>query len=145
VEVLVRSGLQIPACADLLTPLLTVIPPQLLAHHIAVRRGCDVDQPRNLAQSVTVEYIPDFDFEWDFPGTKVVRNGAVDRQPRLRDRDASLRDLDRRTVGGQTSQELFQGVVERGFLLDLRIVSESVQMRDGFALHAGHFLDDLLE
>jgi hypothetical protein len=109
------------AAHDELTPLLTGIPLQLLAHHIAVRRGCDVDQPRNLAQSVTVEYIPDF--ERDFPGTKVVRNGAVDRQPRLRDRDASLRDLDGRTVGGQTSQELFQGVVERGFLLDLRIVS----------------------
>jgi glucosamine--fructose-6-phosphate aminotransferase (isomerizing) len=47
--------LEIPACADLLTPLLTVLPLQLLAYHIAVRRGCDVDQPRNLAKSVTVE------------------------------------------------------------------------------------------
>ena len=42
-------------CADLLAPLLTVIPLQLLAYHVAVRRGCDVDQPRNLAKSVTVE------------------------------------------------------------------------------------------
>ena len=47
--------LEIPPCADLLAPLLTVIPLQLLAYHIAVRRGCDVDQPRNLAKSVTVE------------------------------------------------------------------------------------------
>jgi glucosamine--fructose-6-phosphate aminotransferase (isomerizing) len=47
--------LEIPPCAELLTPLLTVIPLQLLAYHIAVRRGCDVDQPRNLAKSVTVE------------------------------------------------------------------------------------------
>jgi glucosamine--fructose-6-phosphate aminotransferase (isomerizing) len=47
--------LEVPPCADLLAPLLTVIPLQLLAYHIAVRRGCDVDQPRNLAKSVTVE------------------------------------------------------------------------------------------
>ena len=40
---------------DLLSPLLEIIPLQLLAYHIAVRRGCDVDQPRNLAKSVTVE------------------------------------------------------------------------------------------
>ena len=39
----------------LLTPLLSVIPLQLLAYHIAVVRGCNVDQPRNLAKSVTVE------------------------------------------------------------------------------------------
>jgi glucosamine--fructose-6-phosphate aminotransferase (isomerizing) len=39
----------------LLAPLLTVIPLQLLAYHAALRRGCDVDQPRNLAKSVTVE------------------------------------------------------------------------------------------
>ena len=45
----------VPPCGDLLTPLLTVIPLQLLAYHVAVRRGCDVDQPRNLAKSVTVE------------------------------------------------------------------------------------------
>ena len=47
--------LPVPAAADLLNPLLTVIPLQLLAYHIAVLRGCDVDQPRNLAKSVTVE------------------------------------------------------------------------------------------
>ncbi|RLD14652.1 glutamine--fructose-6-phosphate transaminase (isomerizing) [candidate division KSB1 bacterium] len=45
----------VPATSQALTPLLTVIPLQLLAYHIAVQRGCDVDQPRNLAKSVTVE------------------------------------------------------------------------------------------
>jgi glucosamine--fructose-6-phosphate aminotransferase (isomerizing) len=45
----------IPRTHQLLTPLLAVIPLQLLAYHIAVHRGCDVDQPRNLAKSVTVE------------------------------------------------------------------------------------------
>ncbi len=45
----------VPATSQALTPLLTVIPLQLLAYHIAVLRGCDVDQPRNLAKSVTVE------------------------------------------------------------------------------------------
>jgi len=45
----------VPAASPLLTPILTTIPLQLLAYHIAVRRGCDVDQPRNLAKSVTVE------------------------------------------------------------------------------------------
>jgi glucosamine--fructose-6-phosphate aminotransferase (isomerizing) len=39
----------------LLYPLLTSIPMQLLSYHIAVKRGCDVDQPRNLAKTVTVE------------------------------------------------------------------------------------------
>ena len=47
--------LTIPRASALLTPVLTVIPLQLLAYHIAVRRGADVDQPRNLAKSVTVE------------------------------------------------------------------------------------------
>jgi glucosamine--fructose-6-phosphate aminotransferase (isomerizing) len=45
----------IPACLPELTPVLAVVPLQLLAYHIAVRLGCDVDQPRNLAKSVTVE------------------------------------------------------------------------------------------
>jgi glucosamine--fructose-6-phosphate aminotransferase (isomerizing) len=45
----------IPQTLDPLTPLLSVIPLQLLAYYIAVRRGCDVDKPRNLAKSVTVE------------------------------------------------------------------------------------------
>ena len=47
--------IEIPAASDLLLPILEVVPLQLLAYHIAVRRGCDVDQPRNLAKSVTVE------------------------------------------------------------------------------------------
>ena len=47
--------IEIPAAPDILTPILEVVPLQLLAYHIAVRRGCDVDQPRNLAKSVTVE------------------------------------------------------------------------------------------
>jgi glucosamine--fructose-6-phosphate aminotransferase (isomerizing) len=45
----------IPPSTDLLAPLVSVLPLQLLAYHIAVLRGCDVDQPRNLAKSVTVE------------------------------------------------------------------------------------------
>jgi glucosamine--fructose-6-phosphate aminotransferase (isomerizing) len=47
--------LQVPVTNDLLMPILMVVPLQLLAYDIAVRRGCDVDQPRNLAKSVTVE------------------------------------------------------------------------------------------
>jgi glucosamine--fructose-6-phosphate aminotransferase (isomerizing) len=47
--------IEVPVAAELLAPLVTVVPLQLLAYHIAVRRGCDVDQPRNLAKSVTVE------------------------------------------------------------------------------------------
>jgi glutamine---fructose-6-phosphate transaminase (isomerizing) len=47
--------IEIPATAEPFTPLLSVIPLQLLAYHIAVLRGCNVDQPRNLAKSVTVE------------------------------------------------------------------------------------------
>ena len=47
--------IEIPAAPDILTPILEIVPLQLLAYHIAVRRGCDVDQPRNLAKSVTVE------------------------------------------------------------------------------------------
>ena len=45
----------VPATSPLLTPVLTVLPLQLFAYHMAVRRGADVDQPRNLAKSVTVE------------------------------------------------------------------------------------------
>ncbi|HEY9701034.1 MAG TPA: SIS domain-containing protein, partial [Allocoleopsis sp.] len=45
----------VPSVEELLSPILTVIPLQLLAYHIAERRGLDVDQPRNLAKSVTVE------------------------------------------------------------------------------------------
>jgi len=45
----------VPAAPEILSPILEIVPLQLLAYHIAVRRGCDVDQPRNLAKSVTVE------------------------------------------------------------------------------------------
>ncbi len=48
-------AIEIPAAPDLISPILEIVPLQLLAYHIAVRRGCDVDQPRNLAKSVTVE------------------------------------------------------------------------------------------
>ena len=51
----VDEVLYIPRCSEYLTPILSVLPLQLLAYYIAVRRGCDVDQPRNLAKSVTVE------------------------------------------------------------------------------------------
>ena len=47
--------IEIPAAPELIVPVLEIVPLQLLAYHIAVRRGCDVDQPRNLAKSVTVE------------------------------------------------------------------------------------------
>ena len=47
--------IELPPTSDLLSVLLEIIPLQLLAYHVAVRRGCDVDQPRNLAKSVTVE------------------------------------------------------------------------------------------
>jgi glutamine---fructose-6-phosphate transaminase (isomerizing) len=47
--------IEVPPAAELLAPLVTVVPLQLLAYHVALRRGCDVDQPRNLAKSVTVE------------------------------------------------------------------------------------------
>jgi glucosamine--fructose-6-phosphate aminotransferase (isomerizing) len=47
--------IEIPPAAEALLPSLEIVPLQLLAYHIAVRLGCDVDQPRNLAKSVTVE------------------------------------------------------------------------------------------
>ena len=55
IDQLVEHVIRIPAAPELLLPILEVVPLQLLAYHIAVRRGCDVDQPRNLAKSVTVE------------------------------------------------------------------------------------------
>ena len=51
----VDHTLYIPPAPEILVPLLATIPLQLLAYHIAELRGCDVDQPRNLAKSVTVE------------------------------------------------------------------------------------------
>lgn len=55
IQKLVDHYVELPPTAEPLTPLLSVIPLQLLAYHIAVLRGCNVDQPRNLAKSVTVE------------------------------------------------------------------------------------------
>ena len=55
VSKLAEFTIPIPATVEPLSPLLSVIPLQLLSYHIAVMRGCDVDQPRNLAKSVTVE------------------------------------------------------------------------------------------
>jgi glucosamine--fructose-6-phosphate aminotransferase (isomerizing) len=55
VKRLADHTIEIPATEEPFTPLLSVIPLQLLAYHIALLRGCDVDQPRNLAKSVTVE------------------------------------------------------------------------------------------
>ena len=52
---LVDEVMYVPKCSELLTPMLTVVPLQMLAYYMAVHRGCDVDQPRNLAKSVTVE------------------------------------------------------------------------------------------
>jgi glucosamine--fructose-6-phosphate aminotransferase (isomerizing) len=52
---LVEHVIHIPPAPELLSPLIEIVPLQLLAYYIAVRRGCDVDQPRNLAKSVTVE------------------------------------------------------------------------------------------
>ncbi len=49
------SVIELPACEELFSPLVNVVPLQLFAYHAAVERGCDVDQPRNLAKSVTVE------------------------------------------------------------------------------------------
>jgi len=55
IEKLAEATLSIPPTKEIFTPILSVIPLQLLAYHIAVLRGCDVDKPRNLAKSVTVE------------------------------------------------------------------------------------------
>jgi len=52
---IVQDVIALPPCDELFSPLLNVVPLQLLAYHVAVQRGCDVDQPRNLAKSVTVE------------------------------------------------------------------------------------------
>jgi len=55
VKELTREVIYIPKIEEIFSPLLVVLPLQLMAYHIAVKRGCDVDQPRNLAKSVTVE------------------------------------------------------------------------------------------
>ena len=55
VKELADYTIEIPETEDAFVPLISVVPLQLLAYHIAVMRGCNVDQPRNLAKSVTVE------------------------------------------------------------------------------------------
>ena len=55
VKAIADHTIEIPHTTDILTPLISVIPLQLLSYHIAVMRNCNVDQPRNLAKSVTVE------------------------------------------------------------------------------------------
>lgn len=55
IRTLVEHVIQIPSTLEFLTPILSIIPLQLLAYYMAVKRGCNVDQPRNLAKSVTVE------------------------------------------------------------------------------------------
>ena len=51
----IRFGIRVPTLDDLLNPILLTIPIQLLAYHVALLKGCDIDKPRNLAKSVTVE------------------------------------------------------------------------------------------
>jgi glucosamine--fructose-6-phosphate aminotransferase (isomerizing) len=55
IKELTPEVIYIPKTDEFFSPLIVVLPLQLLAYHIAVKRGCDVDQPRNLAKSVTVE------------------------------------------------------------------------------------------
>ena len=55
VEALADEVIRIPHVPEYLQPIVAIVPLQLLAYHIAVLRGCDVDKPRNLAKSVTVE------------------------------------------------------------------------------------------
>jgi glucosamine--fructose-6-phosphate aminotransferase (isomerizing) len=55
VKKMAEHVIEIPETDESLVPLVSVIPWQLLSYHIAVMRGCNVDQPRNLAKSVTVE------------------------------------------------------------------------------------------
>ena len=52
---LAEHVLEVPETPELLSPVVVTVPLQLLAYHVARLRGCDVDQPRNLAKSVTVE------------------------------------------------------------------------------------------
>ena len=55
VEKIVDDVIYVPEVEPFLQPLVTIVPLQLLSYHIALMRGCDVDKPRNLAKSVTVE------------------------------------------------------------------------------------------
>ena len=51
----IRLGFRVPNVGNLLSPILLTIPVQLLAYHVALLKNCDIDKPRNLAKSVTVE------------------------------------------------------------------------------------------
>jgi glucosamine--fructose-6-phosphate aminotransferase (isomerizing) len=51
----IRYGVRVPTIDSLLSPVVLTIPIQLLAYHVALLKGCDIDKPRNLAKSVTVE------------------------------------------------------------------------------------------
>ena len=51
----IRFGIRVPSIGNLLSPILLTIPLQLLAYHVALLKNCDIDKPRNLAKSVTVE------------------------------------------------------------------------------------------
>ena len=55
IERMADFTIEVPSSHEALMPLISVIPLQLLSYHIAIMRGCNVDQPRNLAKSVTVE------------------------------------------------------------------------------------------
>ncbi|MEI6831238.1 MAG: glutamine--fructose-6-phosphate transaminase (isomerizing) [Candidatus Omnitrophota bacterium] len=55
IKELTSEVIYIPKCSEIFSPFLVILPLQLMAYHISVKRGCDVDQPRNLAKSVTVE------------------------------------------------------------------------------------------
>jgi glucosamine--fructose-6-phosphate aminotransferase (isomerizing) len=55
IEQLADHIIEIPNCDELIAPIIANIPLQLLSYHIANKKGCDIDQPRNLAKSVTVE------------------------------------------------------------------------------------------
>jgi glucosamine--fructose-6-phosphate aminotransferase (isomerizing) len=55
IRALADHVIEVPETEEVLSPLITIVPLQLLAYHIAILRGCNVDQPRNLAKSVTVE------------------------------------------------------------------------------------------
>ena len=55
IEKVMDAVIYIPRTIDILAPVLAIVPLQLLAYYVAVQKGCDVDKPRNLAKSVTVE------------------------------------------------------------------------------------------
>mgnify|MGYP003345438409 CR=1 FL=1 len=81
--------IEIPKCDELLVPLLATVPLQLLSYHIALLRECNVDQPRNLAKSVTVE--------WFFP------------PPEFNMREQNIKNLKNEKLGITVSRNLLNG------------------------------------